>query len=103
MNTDETVYVVILWYHGPKGRPFDTISHAENHLPNAYSLNFLQEYHFPLLHASTLVHTEEELRSWTASRLFPTVTRKNPLLVPLPLARKVLGWHDFHFVKVPEE
>lgn len=91
-------YYIVLWYHGPRGRPFDTISDDFTHLPCAYSLNYLQEHHFKLFHAATQVHSAQELTEWTSSRLFPTVTRNSPLLVPVDIAESQLGWKHFHFV-----
>ena len=90
-------HVIVLWYHGAKGRPFETLTDPQTHKPLAYSLNYLQEHHFKLFHAATYVKTAHELESWTNSVLFPTVTKNSPLLVPTNLAREQFGWSDFSY------
>lgn len=92
-----STHVVVLWYHGARGRPFETLTDPDSRNPIAYSLNYLQKHHFRLFNASTRVSNSLELKSWTESILFPTVTKEKPLLVPLDLARSEFGWTDFKF------
>lgn len=98
MSARNDDFVVILWYHGEKGRPFDTISDKSTSLPNAYALEYLETNHKNICEASTLVKTAEDLKNWTSSTLLSTVTANSPLFVPISVAKSELGWTDFHFV-----
>lgn len=96
-------FVVLLWCHGGKGRPFDTISDDLTRFPNAYALNYLENHHKRLFEASTLIKTEQELKDWTSSILFPTVTANSPLLVPVEIAKTALGWSNFNYISGENE
>lgn len=95
---EEFDLVVVLWAnhaHPEGGRPFETLTSPGTRIPLAWSLSALRSKFGKLLESSYLVMSEADLQSWTSPLLLPTVTREQPLLVPVPIARAVLGWQEF--------
>lgn len=96
---NEDDFVVVIWANTSSegGRPFETMTKANSRLPVAWRLSYLQGKFSAALPSAHLVFSEADLRSWMSPPLYVTSTRQSPLLLPLSLARSVLGWQDFDF------
>lgn len=96
--------VIVLWSnaHSENGRPFETLTRPHSSIPLAWQESFLQNKFSSLLPSVYTVFSDDDLRSWMSPPLAGTVTREHPLLVPIHIARSVLGWHDFDVWK-PED
>lgn len=95
INEDDLVFVV--WSNAPnaQGRPFETMTKQGSRLPVAWRLSYLQEKYYGLFPQAHLVFSEEDLRSWMSPPLNGSVTRENPLLIPVRYAQSVLAWGDY--------
>ena len=92
--------VVVVWANLSdksdfRGRPFETLTKSNSRKPLAWRLSYLQGKYSGLLPSAYLVLDESDLRSWMSPPLYGSSSREKPLLVPLSLARSVLGWHEF--------
>lgn len=97
---NENDLVVVAWANpaflsGRSQRVFETISKAGSRNPVAWRLSYLETKWSGLLPAAYKVFSEDDLRSWMSEPLLGTCSRQSPLLVPLPIARSVLGWQEF--------
>lgn len=95
----EDDFVVVIWANSgtDSGRPFETMTKHNSRRPVAWRLSYLQGKYAAALPSAHLVFSEEDLRSWMSPPLYATSTRNSPLLLPLSLARSVLGWQEFDF------
>jgi hypothetical protein len=94
-------YVVVIWANASSegGRPFETMMKANSRNPVAWRLDFLQGKYAASMPSAHVIFSEDDLRSWMSPPLYATSTRESPLLLPIALARSVLGWQDFDFWK----
>ena len=95
----EDDFVVVIWANTQSegGRPFETMTKSNSRLPVAWRLSFLQGKYSGALPNAHLIFSEADLRSWMSPPLYVTSSRDFPLLLPVSLAREVLGWQDFDF------
>jgi hypothetical protein len=100
-SDNDADYVVVIWANASSegGRPFETMTKQGSRLPVAWRLDFLQGKYSGALPDAHLVFSEADLRSWMSPPLYMTSTKNSPLLLPIPLARSVLGWQDFDYWK----
>ena len=97
---NEDDLVVVVWANpaylsGSSERVFETISKQGSRFPVVWRHSYLKTKYAGLLPAAYTVFSDEDLRSWMCQPLLGTCSRQNPLLVPLPIVRSVLGWQDF--------
>lgn len=96
---EDAEFVVVIWanQNSEGGRPFETMTKANSRLPVAWRLSLLQTKFAAALPSAHLIFSEEDLRSWMVPPLYATSSRQSPLLLPVSLARSVLGWQEFDF------
>jgi len=89
--------VVVLWSNrsSANGRLFETITRAGSRNPVVFSFSYLEKRFSSVLKGATVVSSEAEFRSWVSEIRLRDVSRDNPLIVPVPFVRIVLGWQNF--------
>lgn len=97
---DEKDLVVIVWANlseksVSRGRPYETMTKHGSWNPVAWRLSFLRGKYSGLLQDLTVLKSEDEVKEHLSLPKVSDYSRSNPVLVPVSLARSVLGWNEF--------
>lgn len=97
---NEDDLVVLIWANlseksVSRGRPYETMTKHRSFNPVAWRLSFLRGKYSGMLVGLTLLKSEEDVKEHLSLPRISEYSRENPLLVPVSLARSVLGWQEF--------
>lgn len=97
MSVRDSDLVVVIWANtsSENGRIFETITRNGGRFPVAWRFSYIQSKYSTLIFDSMLVSSDEELRSWMHKPVLRGSTRENPLIVPVSVVERVLGWSKF--------